>query len=205
MRANVALESTDVPYARYFGVEEHHLRLRRINGSWSATMMRAVLASGDAVTLLPWDPVSETVLLVEQLRAGHIARHDPKPWSLGAIAGRCDVLEPYEDVAGREASEEAGLQIGRLERISGYYPRQGHPPNSSSHSWAKPVWDGRVASTNCLRNRRTSARSWCSDPSRCTPYSAAKSTMRRSCFCFTDSPPTEIACSIRGGSLDGVG
>ena len=123
--ADVMPESQHVPYARYFGVEEHHLRHRRFDGSWSDTMMRAVLASGDAVTVLPWDPDMDTVLLVEQLRAGPIARRDPQPWSLEAIAGRCDATEPYEDVARREAREEAGLQLGRLERISGYYPTPG--------------------------------------------------------------------------------
>lgn len=123
--ADVAREALAYPYARYFGVEEHHLRHRRFDGSWSETVLRAVLASGDAVTVLPWDPDLDAVLLVEQIRAGPVARRDPQPWSLEAIAGRCDGLEPYEDAARREAREEAGIELGRLERIAGYYPSPG--------------------------------------------------------------------------------
>lgn len=123
--ADVATEGRSYPYAKYFGVEEHHLRHRRFDGSWSDTVLRAVLASGDAVTVLPWDPDLDAVLLVEQLRAGPVARRDPQPWSLEAIAGRCDGLESCGAAARREAREEAGLDLGRLERISGYYPTPG--------------------------------------------------------------------------------
>jgi nudix-type nucleoside diphosphatase (YffH/AdpP family) len=41
------------------------------------------------------------------------------------VAGRCDALEPPEATARREALEEAGLTLGRLERIAAYYPSPG--------------------------------------------------------------------------------
>lgn len=113
------------PYAHYFGIEEHRLRHRRFDGGLSPTLERAVFTSGDAVTVLPYDPVGDLVLLIEQFRAGLYARRDPRPWCLETVAGRCDRAEPPEETARREAVEEAGLELGRLERISAFYPSPG--------------------------------------------------------------------------------
>jgi nudix-type nucleoside diphosphatase (YffH/AdpP family) len=113
------------PYANYFGMEEHLLRHRRHDGALSPRLERAVFTSGDAVTVLPYDARRDAVLLVEQFRAGPYARHDPRPWCLETVAGRCDRAEAPEITARREAVEEAGLTLGRLERISGFYPSPG--------------------------------------------------------------------------------
>jgi nudix-type nucleoside diphosphatase (YffH/AdpP family) len=113
------------PYARYFGVEEHRLRHRRFDGRMSGPMGRAVFTSGDAVTVLPFDPRRRLVLLIEQFRAGPHARRDPHPWCLEAVAGRCDAGEGPEATARREALEEAGLRLGRMERAAGYYTSPG--------------------------------------------------------------------------------
>jgi len=123
--ADVELQDTEYPYAAYFGVEAMRLRHRRFDGGWSPPLARAVLASGDAVTVLPFDPAAGRVLLIEQFRAGPLARRDPAPWCLEAVAGRCDGLESTEDAARREAEEEAGLTLGRLERVAAYYPSPG--------------------------------------------------------------------------------
>lgn len=109
-------------YARFFGVEEHLLRHRRFDGGMSDVVERAIFTSGDAVTVLPFDPRAGTVLLIEQFRAGPHARRDPRPWCLETVAGRSDRSEAPEATARREAIEEAGLTLGRLERIGSYYP-----------------------------------------------------------------------------------
>jgi nudix-type nucleoside diphosphatase (YffH/AdpP family) len=109
-------------YARYFAIEEHRLTHRRFDGGTSDLLERAVFTSGDAVTVLPYDPRRNAVLLIEQFRSGPWARRDPRPWCLETIAGRCDRIEPPEATARREAREEAGLELGRLERIAGFYP-----------------------------------------------------------------------------------
>jgi ADP-ribose pyrophosphatase len=124
-REQVEPVSARYGYARYFGVEEHRLRHRRFDGAMSGVLDRAVLASGDGVTVVPFDPHTGCVLLVEQFRAGAFARDDPNPWFLEAIAGRCDRLEPVELTARREALEEAGLTLGRLERAAAYYTSPG--------------------------------------------------------------------------------
>lgn len=113
------------PYAKYFGMEEHRLRHRRFDGRMSDVVDRAVFVSGDAVTVLPFDPARREILLIEQFRIGPLARRDPRPWCLEVVAGRCDAGERAEDTARREAREEAGIALGRVERIAAYYTSPG--------------------------------------------------------------------------------
>lgn len=113
------------PYANFFAVEEYDLRFRRFDGTMSAPVNWAAFISGDAVTVLPYDPVRDRVLLVEQFRAGPFARGDANAWQLEAIAGRIDPGELPEDAARREALEEAGLALGALLPVANYYPTPG--------------------------------------------------------------------------------
>jgi ADP-ribose pyrophosphatase len=122
---DVTVARKATPYARFFAVEEYDLQFRRFDGTQSPVVNRAVFISGDAVTVLPYDPVRDMVLLIEQFRPGPFARGDAQPWSLEAIAGRIDPEETPEQAARREAVEEAGLAIGPMEFVGGYYPTPG--------------------------------------------------------------------------------
>ena len=113
------------PYAGFFAVEDYTLRHARFAGGMSEPVTRTAFVSVDAVTVLPYDPARDRVLLIEQFRAGPFARGDPQCWSLEAIAGRIDPGESPEESARREALEEAGLALGRLIRLFGYYPTPG--------------------------------------------------------------------------------
>jgi nudix-type nucleoside diphosphatase (YffH/AdpP family) len=122
---DVAVERWREPYAHFFSVEETDLRFRRFDGAMSAPVNRAVFISGDAVTVLPYDPALDRVLLIEQFRAGPFARGDANPWSLEVIAGRIDAGETPEEAGRREAVEEAGLALAELIPVSRYYPSPG--------------------------------------------------------------------------------
>lgn len=113
------------PYASFFAVEEYDVAWRRFDSAMSATVTRAVFVSGDAVTVLPYDPVRDRVLVVEQFRAGPLARGDAQPWQIEGVAGRIDPGETPEEAARRESVEEAGLQIGALLPVASYYPSPG--------------------------------------------------------------------------------
>ncbi|MEH7829461.1 NUDIX domain-containing protein [Gemmobacter denitrificans] len=113
------------PYAHFFAVEEYDLTFRRFDGQHSPQINRAVFVSGDAVTVLPYDPLRDRVMLIEQFRAGPMGRGDPQPWLLEPIAGRVDPEETPEQAARREAVEEAGLALGAMEFIGSYYPSPG--------------------------------------------------------------------------------
>ena len=112
-------------HAGFFAVDVHQLQHRRFDGKLSDHLTREVFIVGDAVTVLPYDPLRDRVLVIEQFRMGPFGRGDPLPWQLEAIAGRIDPGETPEEAARREAVEEAGLVLGRLEKVAEYYPTPG--------------------------------------------------------------------------------
>ena len=127
-----SMDATDVqvaalrrPYTFFFGVEEADVQFRRFDGSYSPTVTRAGFIMGDAVTVLPYDPVRDAVMLVEQFRYGPYARGDRNPWSLEPIAGRIDPLETPEAAARRESVEEARLSMGAMHVAGRYYVSPG--------------------------------------------------------------------------------
>ncbi|QFU09169.1 ADP-ribose pyrophosphatase [Rhodobacteraceae bacterium THAF1] len=123
--ADVVIQKHTVPYQHFFEVGETTLTHALFNGGISAPMTRAGFRTGDAVTVLPYDPARDRVLLVEQFRYGPWLRGDPHPWHLEPIAGRIDPGEDAETSARREAQEEARITIGALHRIGAYYPSPG--------------------------------------------------------------------------------
>lgn len=112
-------------YAKFFSVEEWQVAWRQFDGTMNTSVERAVFVSCDAVTVLPYDPVRDRVLLIEQFRAGPMARGDAAAWQLEAIAGRIDAGETPEQAGRREAVEEAGLTLGTLLPVAQYYPSPG--------------------------------------------------------------------------------
>lgn len=124
-RADVTQLDLARPYADFFAVEEHHIRFRRFDGAPSPVVKRAVFVASDAAILLPYDPLRDCVLVIEQFRAGPWARGDLSPWPLEPVAGRVDPGETPEEAAHREAAEEAGLILHALEKVSCNYPSPG--------------------------------------------------------------------------------
>lgn len=113
------------PYGRFFAVEEWDIAWRQFDGRMGRPAERALFVMADAVTVLPYDPVRDRVLLIEQFRAGPLARGDTAAWQLEAIAGRIDPGETPETAARREALEEAGLTLSALIPVGQYYPSPG--------------------------------------------------------------------------------
>ena len=69
---------------------------RGLTAPLALPVTRAAFVSGDAVTVLPYDPLRDRVLVVEQFRAGPQARGDAQAWQMEAIAGRIDPGETPE-------------------------------------------------------------------------------------------------------------
>ncbi len=118
-------EARAEPYAQFFSVEEWSLSHRLHDGGWSAPLRRAGFVMGDAVVVLPWDPVRDRVLLIDQFRVAPAMRGDTQPWLLEAVAGRIDTGETPEIAARREAMEEARLPLGQLFPAVHHYPSPG--------------------------------------------------------------------------------
>ena len=90
-------------YNGFFSVEEHDVSFKRFDGSQSKVVTRGALVSSDAVIVLPYDPVNDRVLLIEQFRTGPYVKGDANPWVLEPIAGLIDVGETPEEAGLREA------------------------------------------------------------------------------------------------------
>ena len=122
---DVRVESLTRPYSKFFAVEDYVLSHRTFGGGWSKPVHRTAFVSADAVTVLPYDPVLDKVVLIEQFRIGAYARGDRRPWLLEVVAGRCDSGQTPEAVVRREAEEEAGLKLRELEPVAQYYVSPG--------------------------------------------------------------------------------
>ncbi|MEO1469738.1 MAG: NUDIX domain-containing protein [Pseudomonadota bacterium] len=122
---DVAWQARDPAHVDYLSLERHDLSHRLNDGTMSPVMRRYSVSWGDAVTVLPYDPVADRVLMIEQFRVGAAARMDPCPWCIEVPAGHIDEGETGEAAARRETLEETGLTLGRLHALPGYYPTPG--------------------------------------------------------------------------------
>ncbi|MFO1154354.1 MAG: NUDIX domain-containing protein [Rhodospirillales bacterium] len=121
---DVAVESRETAYTGYFRIDRYRLRHRLFAGGWSGPMGREVFERGQAVAVLLYDPDADALILIEQFRAGVYAAGSggeiggvASPWLIEIIAGIIGEGEASEEVARREAMEEAGCEVGDLVRV----------------------------------------------------------------------------------------
>jgi nudix-type nucleoside diphosphatase (YffH/AdpP family) len=113
-------------YLGFFELAEFTFDHRRFDGSRSPSVTREAFLAFDAALVLPYDPVRDKLLLIEQLRFGPLWREDPNPWVFEPIAGLVDAGEDPMETARREAVEEAGLTLGPMEPIARVYASPGY-------------------------------------------------------------------------------
>lgn len=111
----------ETPHAGFFLTRAYELRHPNFDGGMSPRVQREVFVATDAAIVLPYDPVRDRVLLVEQFRMGPYGRGDARPWMLEPVAGRIDAGEDPAETARRECVEEAGVTLHALEHISSHY------------------------------------------------------------------------------------
>lgn len=97
----------------YLKVERWSIRHSAHRGGWIGPMVREFVERPSAVAVLPYDPMNEKILLIEQFRLpAHVA--GMPGWQRELIAGLNDKGEDPEQIARREALEEANCQLGEL-------------------------------------------------------------------------------------------
>ncbi len=111
-------------YQGYYRVDVYRLRHSLYRGGMGPEITREILDRGQAVMVLPYDPIRDEVVLIEQFRMGPFVRGD-QPWSLEVVAGMIEDGEDKEDVARREAKEEAGIELFDMKQIMGCYTSLG--------------------------------------------------------------------------------
>lgn len=120
----------------YYRVDVYRLRHSLYQGGMGPEIMREVLERGHAVLVLPYDPVRDEIVLIEQFRIGPFARGD-QPWCLEVVAGIIEDGEALEEVVYREAQEEAGIELHDLTHIIDCYASPGAVTELVSIYWAR--------------------------------------------------------------------
>ncbi|MBL5901259.1 ADP-ribose diphosphatase [Lelliottia amnigena] len=118
-------------YSGFFSLELYRFRHRLFNGEMSGEVRREIFERGHAAVLLPFDPVRDEVVLIEQIRIAALDTSET-PWLLEMVAGMIEEGETPEDVARREAEEEAGLKVGRTKPVLSYLASPGGATERSS-------------------------------------------------------------------------
>ena len=123
-KKDVVIERREHCFQGFYRLDRLDLKHRLFAGSMGPTITRELFVRPDAVCVLPYDPHTDSVVLVEQFRIGALDK-SAKPWLLEIVAGLIDTDEQPEDVARREALEEADLSLHELLPVMTYYPSPG--------------------------------------------------------------------------------
>ncbi|WP_318517677.1 ADP-ribose diphosphatase [Photobacterium leiognathi] len=122
---DVDILAKETVYQGFFKMVKYRFRHKLFAGGWSGEISREMFERGHAAALLPYDPITDEVVLIEQFRIGAMAG-GCEPWQLEIVAGMNDHQdESAEDVVKREAVEEAGLTVAELEKVTRYLSSSG--------------------------------------------------------------------------------
>lgn len=111
--ADVEIFEKTICFEGFFRLERYRLRHRLFSGDWGHPLMREVFERGQAAAVLPYDPIRDEVILIEQFRVGALAAPDG-PWLLEIVAGMIEADETAQEVVIRESLEEADCVIADL-------------------------------------------------------------------------------------------
>ncbi|QDO99036.1 NUDIX domain-containing protein [Ferrovibrio terrae] len=121
----IEIVSHERVYDRHLKVDELHLRHGLFRGGMTPVISREVVGRGDAVSVVPYDPRRDEVVLAEQFRTSALVNGD-RAWMTEVVAGLIEDGESLEEVALREMKEESGLDpIGPLIFINSIYATPG--------------------------------------------------------------------------------
>ena len=123
---DVRVLAQEVAFKRHLRLDVVRFRHRLFSGEWSGERVWDIVRRGASVAVVLYDPDRDAVVLVEQFRLAPLMTGFT-PWVVEVVAGLVDHDgEADEDVARREAVEEAGLEVlGELIPIQRYTPTPG--------------------------------------------------------------------------------
>ena len=130
---DVQLEASETLCKSFFSLHRLHLRhasqhrfeeTKTTQSGGTLSITREVMHRGAASAVLPYDPDTDKVILIEQFRVGAFMAGLP-PWQLEIVAGMIEEKESPAAVACRESIEETGLPVLDLIPIYIYFPSSG--------------------------------------------------------------------------------
>ncbi|HEX5325662.1 MAG TPA: NUDIX domain-containing protein [Acetobacteraceae bacterium] len=116
---DVRIEADQRVWDGRFPLDVIRFRHRRFDGTLSGVKTWEVWCRGRAAALLPYDPVADAVVLIEQFRLPALAA-GLDPVLVELPAGLCDGSETPEQTIRREAQEETGIRPDRLQHIGDF-------------------------------------------------------------------------------------
>lgn len=122
---DMSIDNIEPKFQGFFTINEYKVKHQLFEGGQSKSLTREIFERGDAVVLMPYDPINDCVVIIEQFRLGAI-RSDT-PWQLEFIAGMFGKDEEPIEVAIREAKEEANLDINEQDiiEVTTFFPSPG--------------------------------------------------------------------------------
>jgi len=134
---DVQVRAIKTKYQGFFSLKEYQLHHKLYSGKNSQLINREIFERGDAVVVMPYDPVLDKVVLIEQFRPGALRRED-SPWLLEFVAGMFNEGESPVEVAIREAKEEANLTLtsDNIKPVMNYLSSPGGMSESIHLYWA---------------------------------------------------------------------
>jgi ADP-ribose pyrophosphatase len=110
-------------YSGFYQLEKMILRHELFKGGTSKDLIRELVVRLEGVCVLLFDPINDLYLFVEQFRVGALG--EDRAWLFELVAGLIDKDERPDEVARREALEEAGVVLGKMKFITKYFPSPG--------------------------------------------------------------------------------
>lgn len=108
----------------FLKLARHTIRHESYNGGWCPVIQRERLEGLSAVQVLMYDPQRDELVMIEQFRVGTMG-HLEEPWILEPVGGYKDIDEEPEQVARREAMEEADCELLELLHIGDFFVSPG--------------------------------------------------------------------------------
>ena len=121
---DVEVLGREVVHDGCFRLDRYRLRHRQFTGGFGPALEREILERGRVAAVLPVDPVRDRVVLIEQFRPGAWAA-GRNPWLLECVAGIIESGETPEEMARREAHEEAGCIVTDLVPVASFLTSPG--------------------------------------------------------------------------------
>lgn len=116
---DVFIDSEKRVWSGRFSLDVVKFRNRRFDGTMSGERTWELWRRGPASALLPYDPVADAVVLIEQFRFPALAA-GIDPVLVELPAGLCEENEDPAETIRREMREEMNLEADLTERIGGF-------------------------------------------------------------------------------------
>lgn len=116
-------------YQNFFCIKSYRVRHKRFREGWTSAFEREVFERNPVAAVIPYDPILDKVVLIEQFRIGAL-EDATSPWLLEIVAGIKEEDESVEEMIHRELQEESGLRADELLKIYEFWVS---PGGSSEH------------------------------------------------------------------------